>query len=75
MTTDRSYRKARSAAEAVAELRRNSGTQFDPVVVDVLVGIISEGEDLRPQAVVLRPFPEIGATPLPSNGSAVAGQS
>jgi HD-GYP domain-containing protein (c-di-GMP phosphodiesterase class II) len=50
MTTDRSYRKARSTAEAVAELRRCSGTQFDPEVVEVLVEIISESEDLAPAA-------------------------
>jgi HD-GYP domain-containing protein (c-di-GMP phosphodiesterase class II) len=37
MTTDRSYRKALPAAEAVAELRRCSGTDFDPDVVEALV--------------------------------------
>ena len=36
MTTDRSYRKAMSVAEAIAELRRCSGTDFDPTVVDAL---------------------------------------
>jgi HD-GYP domain-containing protein (c-di-GMP phosphodiesterase class II) len=39
MTTDRSYRKALPRAEAVAELLRNRGTQFDPAVVDVLVAL------------------------------------
>jgi two-component system cell cycle response regulator len=33
MTTNRSYRKARSEAEALSELHRCAGTQFDPVVV------------------------------------------
>ncbi|HXZ57400.1 MAG TPA: HD-GYP domain-containing protein [Gaiellaceae bacterium] len=37
MTSDRSYRKAMPVAEAIAELRRASGTQFDPVVVEALV--------------------------------------
>jgi HD-GYP domain-containing protein (c-di-GMP phosphodiesterase class II) len=37
MTTDRSYRKAMPLDEAVAELRRASGTQFDPAVVDALI--------------------------------------
>jgi HD-GYP domain-containing protein (c-di-GMP phosphodiesterase class II) len=37
MTTDRSYRKAMPLEEAVAELRRVSGTQFDPAVVDALI--------------------------------------
>jgi response regulator RpfG family c-di-GMP phosphodiesterase len=30
MTSARAYRPARPAAEAVAELERHSGTQFDP---------------------------------------------
>ena len=33
MTTDRPYRAAMSAADALAELRRCAGTQFDPEVV------------------------------------------
>src|SRR5581483_7148020 len=71
MTTDRSYRKARSATEAVAELKRNSGTQFDPAVVDVLVTIIAEGEDMRPQPIPIRPLSEPKS--LPPAGSAVSG--
>ena len=39
MTTDRSYRKALPREEAVAELVRNRGTQFDPAVVDALVAL------------------------------------
>jgi HD-GYP domain-containing protein (c-di-GMP phosphodiesterase class II) len=41
MTTDRSYRKARSSEEAVAELRECSGTHFDPRVVDALIAVLS----------------------------------
>jgi len=41
MTTDRSYRKARPADEAIAELRRCSGTDFDPAVVDALAATVS----------------------------------
>ena len=44
MTTDRAYRKARPTSEAIAELRRNSGTQLDPVVVDTLCAIVEEGD-------------------------------
>ncbi|MDQ2984682.1 MAG: HD domain-containing protein [Actinomycetota bacterium] len=36
MTSDRSYRRAMSVGDAVAELRRGSGTQFDPRVVAAL---------------------------------------
>jgi HD-GYP domain-containing protein (c-di-GMP phosphodiesterase class II) len=42
MTTDRSYRAAMSLDEAVAELEANSGSQFDPRVVDALVSVIRE---------------------------------
>jgi len=42
MTTDRSYRKALPPSEAVAELNRCSGTDFDPDVVEALVATINE---------------------------------
>jgi HD-GYP domain-containing protein (c-di-GMP phosphodiesterase class II) len=45
MTTDRAYRKGMSPAEAIAELRRCSGTDFDPRVVDVLVAVVSAAID------------------------------
>jgi HD-GYP domain-containing protein (c-di-GMP phosphodiesterase class II) len=40
MTTDRPYRKAMPVEEAVAELRKNSGTQFEPRVVDALIAVV-----------------------------------
>jgi putative nucleotidyltransferase with HDIG domain len=40
MTTDRSYRKALTTGVAIAELRANAGTQFDPLVVDALVAVV-----------------------------------
>jgi putative nucleotidyltransferase with HDIG domain len=40
MTSDRSYRKALPVSEAVAELRRVSGTQFDPRVVEALLATV-----------------------------------
>jgi hypothetical protein len=40
MTTDRPYRAARSADEAISELRDNSGSQFDPVVVEALARVV-----------------------------------
>jgi HD-GYP domain-containing protein (c-di-GMP phosphodiesterase class II) len=40
MTTNRSYRAAMPATEAVAELERCSGAQFDPDVVKALLAIV-----------------------------------
>ena len=40
MTTDRPYRKARPVADAVAELRRCAGTDFDAVVVEGLAASV-----------------------------------
>jgi HD-GYP domain-containing protein (c-di-GMP phosphodiesterase class II) len=42
MTTDRSYRKSLSHDEAMEELRRCAGTQFDPRVVDALLATLAD---------------------------------
>ncbi|SKC37629.1 PAS domain S-box-containing protein/diguanylate cyclase (GGDEF) domain-containing protein [Maledivibacter halophilus] len=42
MTHNRSYRKAISYIEAIEELRKCSGTQFDPELVNVFIKSISE---------------------------------
>ena len=42
ITHDRSYKKAMSKEEGIKELRENSGTQFDPVIVDVFVEFLNE---------------------------------
>ncbi len=44
MTADRPYRKAMSSAEAVAELQRWAGTQFDPEVVDAFISVLRSPE-------------------------------
>jgi len=41
--SNRAYRKARSVDEALAELRRCQGTQFDPSLVETLVRLIESG--------------------------------
>ncbi len=41
MTTDRPYRKALPASVALEELRKNSGTQFDPRVVEAFLKVAS----------------------------------
>jgi putative nucleotidyltransferase with HDIG domain len=40
MTTDRPYRKAMSVEEAVAELERHAGDQFDPRVVEAFLRLL-----------------------------------
>ena len=40
MTSDRAYRKALSREEAVAELKKHRGTQFNPEVVDAFLEIL-----------------------------------
>ena len=49
MTSDRSYRTASTATEALAEIRRRAGSQFDPDVVSALERCIVRGiEDEGP---------------------------
>ncbi|HOQ01159.1 MAG TPA: HD domain-containing protein [Acetivibrio clariflavus] len=42
MTSDRPYRKGMSMEEAIRELERCKGTQFDPQIVDVLISMVQE---------------------------------
>jgi HD-GYP domain-containing protein (c-di-GMP phosphodiesterase class II) len=42
MTTDRSYRAARPVREAIEELRRCAGTDFDPATVEALAAVVAE---------------------------------
>jgi len=44
MTSDRSYRKAMPKAAAIAELRRQEGTQFDPRLVEIFLRVIDRLE-------------------------------
>ena len=37
MVSERSYKRGRTVEEAVEELRRCSGTQFDPDIVEAFV--------------------------------------
>jgi len=60
MTADRPYREGRTAAEAMEELHRCSGSQFDPRVVHAMHGIIEELERTGP-GVLGEPAEEVGA--------------
>jgi hypothetical protein len=60
MTADRPYRKALSNEQALAELRKFAGVQFDPEVVDAFVKT-TWAEDVRDAGEPdLRPIPLLG---------------
>jgi len=50
MTSTRSYRGARPIHQAIAELRKWSGTQFDPAFVDAFVAAIKREGWQRPES-------------------------
>ena len=52
MTTNRSYRRARSPEQALEELMRNSGTQFHPDVVDVVTRLVERDMRVRGERIV-----------------------
>jgi ribonuclease P protein subunit RPR2 len=43
ITNDRPYRRAQTVEFALAEIRRGSGTQFDPGIVDAFVALLTAG--------------------------------
>jgi diguanylate cyclase len=45
MRHDRPYRKALSHEEAVMELQKNAGSQFDPEIVNLFIAILAETEE------------------------------
>ncbi len=47
MITDRPYRKGMPIEQAIKELKRNRGVQFDPDVVDAIISLYEEG-NLKP---------------------------
>jgi len=44
MLSDRAYRNGIGVVNAIIQLQRCLGTQFDPVVADVAIGLLSEKE-------------------------------
>lgn len=55
MTSNRSYRGAREVGEAIGELRRWSGTQFDPALVDAFIAALAREGWERPAPPDLTP--------------------
>ncbi|MEW2552159.1 HD-GYP domain-containing protein [Streptomyces zhihengii] len=70
MTSTRSYRRSRPVGDALAELRRCAGTQFDPLMVSALVRAVErEGWETAVTS------DEPGSLPAPQRGSAGADRS
>ena len=60
MTADRPYRKALSTEQALAELRKFAGVQFDPECVDAFVRTTWADDARDTDAGVIKPIPLLG---------------
>ena len=60
MTADRPYRKALSTEQALSELRKFAGVQFDPEIVDAFVRTKWAADTRDPGRPELRPIPLLG---------------
>ena len=77
MTTDRSYRRALPISDAIAELERCAGTQFDPDVVRALVDVVVSAAARQPdwQLTLTAPEPEPEQPrPVPARAPAAPGE-
>jgi diguanylate cyclase (GGDEF)-like protein len=66
MTCPRAYREPMSTEQALAELERNAGTQFDPEAVRTMVRLVRDG------SIEVGEAPRLGH-PLAGGASAIAG--
>lgn len=63
MTSTRAYRGAKSMDEALAELRRCSGTQFDPKMVEIFLQVIQEEDRYRQVTERIAEDAQVARTP------------
>jgi HD-GYP domain-containing protein (c-di-GMP phosphodiesterase class II) len=76
MTTDRSYRKGMRVEEALAELRRCAGTQFDPLLVDELERVVGGSRPaLTSVAGGAAPAPDAPSEPAAPHGEPGSSQA
>lgn len=55
ITNDRPYRKARPPEDALVEIARRAGSQFDPFVVEAFVGMMTDRSVPEPEAGPFEP--------------------
>jgi HD-GYP domain-containing protein (c-di-GMP phosphodiesterase class II) len=71
MTTDRPYRKALGVDIVISELQKHRGTQFDPTLVDLVVGSVTIRRAVTAGATGAHPSAfQSTRTPVPSRPSA-----
>ena len=63
MTSDRPYKRAMSEQDAIREMRRCAGTQFDAMVVEALCGMLDERPAEQPPSEHLSPRGTAGHAP------------
>jgi len=71
MTTDRPYRGAMPPEAAIAELRANTGTQFDPKIVSALIKVVEHGVPV-PLTAADGVRAVLASAPLPQSAGATA---
>lgn len=53
LTSERPYKKAWTVEAAIKEIKRKSGTQFDPKLVDIFIKILPQIKDIRREVTEL----------------------
>ncbi len=55
MTTDRPYRRAMTKDQALLEIRKNAGSQFDPEVVEIFLSVVREepAEKIQKKSILI----------------------
>jgi putative two-component system response regulator len=67
LTHARPYKKAWSVEDALAEIQRQRGRQFDPRIVDAFVAMLHEEGVVRPASEGLSVLPAPAPAPAPSD--------
>ncbi len=67
MTNDRAYRKAMSKSQAIEELKKNTGKQFDPTIVGLFLKTMPEVEGLKRSAQKNIFYPPVDPKSTPRN--------